>query len=430
MQVSVESVKGLEKKMTVELPAEQVQPVVDRHLQRIARSARLDGFRPGKAPMRVVRQHYGERARHEAYGELIQSSFQEAATREHLRPAAEPRIELRDSEGGALGYVATFEVMPQVMLADLAGAVVRRPNAQVEDADVDTMIENLRRQRTRWVEVVRPAREGDTVHISFKGTMNGEAFAGGSADNVPLTLGSGGMIPGFEAGLVGAAKDDSRTLTIEFPADYQATELAGKPAQFEVTVHRVAEPHLPELDPDFIRSFGVADGTEESLRKDVRGNMERELEQKLEGIVKERAMAVLMERNPVEVPGVLVADEARRLRDQARQDMARAGHSSSLELPISLFEEQARKRVALGLVVGEVLRAHDVRLDQDRLRRKIARFAESYEDPEEVVQWYYGNREALRPVENLVLEDQVVDWVLGRVNVEDEQSSFSALMGQ
>jgi trigger factor len=247
---------------------------------------------------------------------------------------------------------------------------------------------------------------------------------------VPLTLGSGGMIPGFEAGLVGAAKDESRTLTIEFPADYQATELAGKPAQFEVTVHRVAEPHLPELDPDFIRSFGVADGTEESLRKDVRGNMERELEQKLEGIVKERAMAVLMERNPVEVPGVLVADEARRLRDQARQDMARAGHSSSLELPISLFEEQARKRVALGLVVGEVLRAHDVRLDQDRLRRKIARFAESYEDPEEVVKWYYGNREALRPVENLVLEDQVVDWVLGRVNVEDEQSSFSALMGQ
>ena len=430
MQVSVESVKGLEKRMTVELPAAQVQSAVDLHLQRIARSARLDGFRPGKAPMRVVRQHFGERARRDAYGELIQSSFQEAATRENLRPAAEPQIELRDAEGGALGYVATFEVMPQVVLADLGGAVVRRPQARIEDADVDAMIENLRRQRVRWVEVERPARDGDTVHISFKGTMNGEPFAGGAADNVPLTLGSGGMIPGFEGGLVGAAKGEVRSLSVDFPADYRVTDLAGKPAQFEVTVHQVAEPLMPALDEDFIRSFGVPDGTEESLRKDVRANMERELEQKLEALVKERAMALLMERNPVDVPGVLVADEARRLRDQARQDMGRAGHSSAIELPVSLFEEQARKRVALGLVVGEVLRANEIRLDQDRLRRRIERFAESYEDPDEVVRWYYGNREALRPIENLVLEDQVVDWVLGRVTVEDEQTTFAALMGR
>ena len=427
MQVSVESVQGLERRMTVELPAEQVEQAVEKRIQRIARSVRLDGFRPGKAPLRVVRQRFGEQARREAYGELIQTSFEEAATQEKLRLVAEPKIELKDAEGGALGYVATFEVMPEVSLNDLSGAMVKRPTARVEEADVDTMIDSLRRQRTNWVEVDRPAQDGDTAQISFKGSIDGEVFPGGSADHVPLMLGSGSMIPGFEAGLVGAAKGEVRTLDLTFPADYRVASLAGKAAVFEVTVHRVNEPRLPELDAEFVKSFGVADGTVESLRADVRSNMDRELEQRLEAALKERAMNLLMERNPLDIPAGMVADEARRLQEQARGEMARAGHSSALELPLSLFEEQARRRVWLGLLVGEVIRSKGLKVDNDRVRRKIERLAESYEDPQDVVNWYYGNREALRPVENLVLEDQVADWVLSEVQVGDEPTTFAAM---
>lgn len=427
MHVSVESVQGLEKRMTVEVPVEQVEQAVEQRIQRIARSVRLDGFRPGKAPLRVVRQRFGDQARREAYGELIESSFQQAATRENLRVVAQPKIELKDAEGGALGYVATFEVMPEVTLSDLSGVVIRRPTAAVADSDVDAMIENLRRQRTNWVEVERPAREGDTLQISFKGTVDGEAFPGGAADHVPLTLGSGSMIPGFESGLVGAAKGEVRALEVRFPTDYRVADLAGRPAAFEVTVHRVSEPQLPELDAAFVRSFGVADGMAESLRADVRANMERELEQRLEAALKERVMNLLMERNPLDVPAALVTDEAQRLRDQAKGELTRAGHSSALELPLSLFEEQARRRVCLGLLVGEVIRSQAMKVDAERVRRKIERLAESYEQPDDVVSWYYGNREALRPVENLVLEDQVADWVVSRLQVEDEPTSFAAM---
>jgi trigger factor len=427
MHVSVESVQGLEKRMTVEVPAEQVEQAVERRVQRIARSVRLDGFRPGKAPLRVVRQRFGDQARREAYGELIESSFQQAATQENLRVVAQPRIELKDAEGGALGYVATFEVMPEIALGDLGGAVIKRPIASVEESDVDAMVDSLRRQRTTWAEVDRPARDGDTLQISFKGTVDGEAFPGGSADHVPLTLGSGSMVPGFESGLVGAAKDEVRSLAVTFPADYRAASLAGKAATFEVTVHRVNEPRLPDLDAAFVQSFGVADGTVESLRADVRANMARELEQRLEAALKERVMNLLLERNPLDIPAALVADEAQRLRDQAKGDLTRAGHSSALELPVSLFEEQARRRVWLGLLVGEVIRSQGLQVDGERVRRKIERLAESYEQPEDVVNWYYGNREALRPVENLVLEDQVADWVVSRVQVEDEPTTFAAM---
>jgi trigger factor len=427
MHVSVESVQGLEKRMTVEVPAEQVEQAVERRIQRIARSVRLDGFRPGKAPLRVVRQRFGDQARLEAYGELIESSFQQAATQENLRVIAQPRIELKDAEGGALGYVATFEVMPEIVLGDLGGAVIKRPVAAVEESDVDAMVDSLRRQRTTWVEVDRPARDGDTLQISFKGTVDGEAFPGGSADHVPLTLGSGSMVPGFESGLVGAAKDEVRSLAVSFPADYRVGSLAGKAATFEVTVHRVNEPRLPDMDEEFVRSFGVADGTVESLRADVRANMARELEQRLEAALKERAMNLLLERNPLDIPAALVADEAQRLRDQAKGDLTRAGHSSALELPVSLFEEQARRRVWLGLLVGEVIRSQGLQVDGERVRRKIQRLAESYEQPEDVVNWYYGNREALRPVENLVLEDQVADWVASRVQLEDETTTFAAM---
>jgi trigger factor len=427
MQVSLESVQGLERRMTVEVPAEQVEQAVEQRIQRIARSVRLDGFRPGKAPLRVVRQRFGDQARREAYGELIETSFQQAATQEKLRVVAQPRIELKDVEGGALGYVATFEVMPEVTLSDLSGAVIRRPTASVQESDVDVMIESLRRQRTSWVDVERAAREGDTVQMSFKGTVDGEAFPGGSADHVPLTLGSGSMIPGFESGLVGMSKGEVRTLDLSFPADYRVANLAGKPASFEVTVHRVNEPRLPDLDEAFVRSFGVADGTADSLRADVRANMERELEQRLEAALKERVMNLLMERNPVDVPAALVADEAQRLRDQAKGDLTRAGHSSALELPLSLFEEQARRRVWLGLLVGEVIRTQGLKVDGERVRRKIERLAESYEQPDDVVSWYYANHDALRPVENLVLEDQVADWVVTRLQVEDEPTTFAAM---
>ncbi|MFM1891484.1 MAG: trigger factor, partial [Pseudomonadota bacterium] len=263
MQVTVESGEGLEKRLSVELPAEQVSAAVDKKLQQLARSVRLDGFRPGKVPLRVIKQRFGQQVRQEVYGDIIQATFYEAAQQQDLRPAGEPKIELRDEAGeGGFGYTATFEVVPEVAVGDLSALSVKRPTAVVTDGDVDAMIEKLRAQRTTWNEVQRPAQDGDTVHIDFKGFIDGEAFEGGSAENVPLRLGSGAMIEGFEAGLVGASAGEARTLEVKFPDDYRATKLAGKAATFEVTVNSVAEPVLPAVDADFARAFGVEDGTE------------------------------------------------------------------------------------------------------------------------------------------------------------------------
>jgi trigger factor len=429
MQVSVESGEGLERRLLVDLPAERVNAEMDKKLRDLARHVRLDGFRPGKVPIRTIRQRFGEQVRQETYGNLIQETLYEAANQQQLMPAGEPKVELREAaEEGGLGYTAIFEVMPEIALADLSDASVMRPAADVGEEDVDAMIEKLRQQRTTWSDVDRGASDGDTVHMNFKGFIDGEAFEGGSAEDVPLVLGSGAMIEGFESGLLGAKPGDERTLEVTFPEDYRAQNLAGKDATFEVEVLRVSEPVLPEVDEDFVKAFGIEDGTVEALRADVAKNMAHELRQKIRGITKDRVMDLLIEKHPMDIPQAMVEQESERMKQQMLQDMQQRGQSVSMDLPASMFESQAKRRVHLGLMVAEIIKSQGIQVDADKVRETIEEAAESYEDPQEVIDYYMQDKNARAGVENVVLENQVVDWVLEQVQVTDEPKSFSELM--
>ena len=429
MQVSVESGEGLERRLLVDLPAERVSAEMDKKLKDLARHVRLDGFRPGKVPMRTIRQRFGEQVRQETYGNLIQETLYEAASQQKLMPAGEPQIELRDAaEEGGLGYTAVFEVIPEVKVADLSTQSLMRPVAEVAEADVDAMIEKLQSQRTVWNDVERGANDGDTVHMDFKGMIDGEVFEGGSAENVPLILGSGAMVEGFESGLLGAKPGDERTLDVTFPEDYRAENLAGKAATFEIKVLKVAEPQLPEVDEEFVKAFGVEDGTLEGLRADVEKNMRHELKQKLDGITKERVMDVLIAANPIDIPKAMINQEAERMKQQMVQDMQQRGQSSSFDLPASMFEDQAKRRVHLGLLISEIMSAQQLKADEEKVRTTIAEFAESYENPQEVVDYYLQDKSARASIENVVLENEVVDWVLGQVQVSEETKAFSEVM--
>ncbi len=424
MQVSVQSGEGLERRMTVELPADEINQEVEKRLQKIARTVRMDGFRPGKVPMKILRTRYGLQVQQEVFGELIQSSYTQAVDQEKLRPAGVPKIEplLDQSQDNArFAYTAVFDVLPEIEIVSLAEQSIKRPAAEVVDADVDEMIEHLRKQRTTWEEVERGAQEGDRVQISFKGTIDGEPFEGGEANDVPLVLGSGTMIEGFEAGLVDAAVGDKRSLELQFPEKYQVEKLAGKPVVFDVEVSKVAEPVLPELNEDLAKVFGVESGDIGQFRDDIRGNMERELKQRVASKLKNQAMEALLEAHKIEVPNSLVEEEIEVLRRQARQGMPAA---ANMELPRNLFEEQAKRRVALGLIVAAVVKRNGITVDPERVNSTIEEMAASYEDPQEVVKFYGSNPQQRSSVESLVLENQVVDWVLEQVQVEEEPTSF------
>ncbi len=428
MQVSIESGEGLERRMTVELPAEKVDGEVDRRLKELSRKVKLHGFRPGKVPLTVVRQRFAGNVRGEVFGEMVQSSFFEAVAQENLKPAGEPKIEAKRDGGQGYRYTAIFEVLPEIALAAMERLSIQRPSAEIKDADVAKMVDKLRRQRTTWNPVGRGAQAEDLVKISFKGSIDGEPFDGGEAEDVPLVIGSKRMIDGFEAGLIGAVVGDERTLDLQFPEDYRVEKLAGKPVRFEVSVSSVEEPVLPEVDEEFLRSLGITEGGVDALQKDVRQNMERELEQKTRALLKDRVMDALLEAHSIDVPKVMVDQESRRLQEQARNEVKASGGVGKFELPLELFAEQAKRRVALGLLISEVVKQNGIDVDPQRVRRTIEEFASSYEQPEDVVKWYYNDREQLAAVESVVLEDQVVDWVLQQAAVEEQPAEFDELM--
>ncbi len=428
MQVSVESSEGLERRMTVELPAEQVNEEVEKRLKNIARSAKVDGFRPGKVPLSVIRKRYLEQVLMEVHGELIQSSYFEALGQEKLQPAGDPVIEpVQKEPGEGFGYTAIFEVMPEIKLGDVSGQTIKRPVAEVTEEDVSQMIDKLRKQRTTWNDVERKSRNGDQLTINFKGMIDGEVFDGGSADNIPLVLGSNSMIEGFEAGLVDAETGEKRTLELTFPEEYNAENLKGKDAVFEVEVIKVAEPVVPELDEEFIKAFGMKDGTIETLHSEIRSNMERELEDKIGALVKERAMNALIAANEIAIPKAMVKQESQALKDQTKQNMEQHGQQSSMDLPLDLFEDQAKRRVSLGLIVAEVIKTNGIKLDEEKVKQKIETFAQTYEKPQEVIDYYASNQEQMALVQNIVLEEQVVEWVMGLAKVEDVESGFEEL---
>lgn len=424
MQVSVETTSGLERRMTVGIPADRIENEVNKRLQQTAKRARVDGFRPGKVPMSVIRKRFGASAHQEVIGEVIQSSFYEAVMQEKLNPAGAPSVEPKSMEAGKdFEYIATFEVYPEVALAGFEGISVERPESEVTDADVDTMLETLRKQNTRFEAVERAAENGDQVTIDFVGKIDGEAFQGGTANGTNLVLGSGRMIPGFEEGLVGAKAGDSLTLNVTFPEDYQNLDLAGKAAEFETTVQAVAAPALPELNDEFFAQFGVNEGGLEGFRAEVRKNMERELRQAIKTKVKGQVMDGLLKTNTVEVPKALISSEIDRLREQAVQQFGGANIQAS-QLPAELFEEQAKRRVSLGLIVAEVVKQNDIKPDNDRVRAMVEELASAYQEPEQVINWYYQNEQQLGEIQSVVLEEQVVDTVLQKAQVTDKKVAY------
>jgi trigger factor len=423
MQVSVETTSALERRMTVGVPAERIETEVNKRLQQTARRAKVPGFRPGKVPMSIIRQRYEDSARQEALGELIQATFYEAVVQEKLNPAGAPSVEPKVFEKGqALQYVATFEVFPEFQVAGFETIAVERLQAEVGDADVDNMLEILRKQNTRFEVVEREAQNGDQLNIDFVGKVDGEAFAGGSAKGTLLVLGSGRMIPGFEDGLVGAKAGEERVLNVTFPEDYQNLDLAGKAAEFAVTVNAVAEAKLPELSEEFFALFGVKEGGVEGFRAEVRKNMERELRQAVKSKVKNQVMEGLLASNPIEAPKALLGNEVNRLRVQAVQQFG--GNIKPEQLPAELFEEQAKRRVLLGLIVAEVVKQFEIKPDEARVRTMIEEMASAYQEPEQVVAWYYKNPQQLDEVRSVVLEEQVVDTVLQKAIVTDKQVSY------
>ena len=424
MQVSVESTSALERRMTVGVPVERIETEVNKRLQQTARRAKVPGFRPGKVPMSVIRQRYEDAARQEALGDLIQATFYEAVVEQKLNPAGAPAVEPKSFEKGKdLEYVATFEVFPEFEVSGFDSIAIERLQADVADSDVDNMLDILRKQNTSFETVERAAESDDQLNIDFVGKIDGEAFQGGTANGTNLVLGSGRMIPGFEEGLVGAKAGDSLTLNVTFPEDYQNLDLAGKAAEFETTVQAVAAPALPELNDEFFAQFGVNEGGLEGFRAEVRKNMERELRQAIKTKVKAQVMDGLLKTNTVEVPKALISNEIDRLREQAVQQFGGANIQAS-QLPAELFEEQAKRRVSLGLIVAEVVKQNDIKPDNDRVRAMVEELASAYQEPEQVVNWYYQNEQQLGEIQSVVLEEQVVDTVLQKAQVTDKKVAY------
>lgn len=429
MQVSVETTAGLERRMTVQVPEERIAAEVDNRLRQLARTTSIKGFRPGKVPFKMVKQRYGDQVRQEVLGDVIQSTYFEAVSQEKLRPAGYPSFEPKSLEQGkGVEYVATFEVMPEIQLATFAGVTVEKPVAQVTDADVDAMLETLRKQNAVWQAVERGAADGDRVTIDFRGTIDGADFPGNKGENVPVTLGGKRMIAGFEEGLVGAEVGEERTLDLQFPENYGYKDVAGKPVQFKISVKKVEAPELPALDDAFAAKFGVEGGIT-ALRNEVRSNMERELEQRLGNLVKQQVMDKLLEINDITIPQALVQQESQALAQQMRENMQLPADKSGSISP-AMFEEQAKKRVTLGLLLAELVQRHNLKVDADTLRRKVEQIAAGYEQPEEVVKWFYADQRRLAEVESLALEDRVVEWVLGQVQVTEKQQGFNELMNR
>ncbi len=423
MQVSVENTSALERRMTIAVPAERVENEVNKRLQQTAKRAKIAGFRPGKVPMNVIRQRFEADARQEAFGDLVQASFYEAIVEQKLNPAGAPAVEPKSFEKGKdLEFVAIFEVFPEFTVGGLESISVERLSAEVADADLDNMLEVLRKQNTRFEAVERAAQNDDQVNIDFVGKVDGEVFAGGSAKGTQLVLGSGRMIPGFEEGLVGAKAGEERVVNVTFPEDYQNLDLAGKAAEFTITVNSVAAPVLPELNEEFFAQFGIKESGIDGFRAEVRKNMERELRQAIKSKVKNQVMDGLLAANPIEVPKALLDNEVNRLRVQAVQQFG--GNIKPDQLPAELFEEQAKRRVVLGLIVAEVVKQFELKPDEARVRELIQEMASAYQEPEQVVSWYYKNDQQLNEVRSVVLEEQVVDTVLQKASVTDKAVSY------
>lgn len=427
MQVSVETTTGLERRLTIAVPAEEVDAKVNKKLSEVAKTATIKGFRKGKVPFRVVNRQFGSAARQEVAGDVINSSYAKALEQADVHPAGHPAIEINTLEAGQdLEYVATIEVYPEIELSDFSSYELTRISAEIKEADIDNAIGKLREQRATFREVDRAAADGDQVTIDFLGTRDGEEFQGGKGSGVKLVLGSGSMIPGFEEGIAGMHKGDNKVLSLVFPEEYQDEELRSAAVEFSVTLHGVEEKELPNVDREFMKHFG--NDSMDQFRDDVKKNMERELKRAIRGKLKASVMGKLVESHKVATPRVMIAAEIETLRKQMMRQfdgIQKTKHSdlSSL-LPDDLFREKAEKRVVLGLIIGEIIKLNELKADPDRVREAINDEAAAYEKPEDVVNYYYGNQQMLAGIESIVLEDTVVDLILQKAKTLDRIVSF------
>jgi trigger factor len=431
MQVSLETTSGLERRLTVGVPAEQVENEVENRLKQAARNVSIKGFRKGKVPMSVVKQRFGAGIRQEVVGDVISRSFYAAVQKENVKPAGQPSIQPKQLAAGKdLEYIATFEVYPSVALSDLSSFELTNFKAEVTEADVDNMIEVLRKHQATWSVVERAAADGDQVNINFIGTKDGVEFAGGKADNHNLVLGSKSMIPGFEEGIVGLKTGEQKVISVTFPEDYQAEELKGAAAQFAITVNSVSEAQLPELKKEFFQKFGVEKGGEKQFRKEVKANMDRELANALKAKVKTQVMDALLASHTTDVPKALVANEIQVLRNQMLQRFGGQQQNFDVKtlLPDTMFQDEASRRVTLGLIVGEIVKSAKLKPDAKRVKAMIEEIASTYQEPKEVVEYYSSNQELMAGVESAVLEDQVVDHILSQAKVSEVETNYDEII--
>ena len=434
MQVSVETTTGLERRLTITVPAVSIDTAVKSRLQQLAKTQRINGFRPGKVPVNVIQKRYGQAVRQEIAGEAMQRGFYQAITQEKITPAGAPNFELKtDVMGKDLEFVASFEVYPEVEVKDLNKIKVDKAVVEITDKDLDNMMETLRKQHAGWKEVKRKSKKDDKLTMNFVGTIDGVEFDGGKAENFVLEMGKDRMIPGFEKPLVGAKAGDEVIVDVTFPEDYHAEKLKGKAAQFTVNVTKVEALDLPKVDADFAKLFGIEDGSIESLNNEVRKNMQRELDQTLKAAVKEQVINGLLANNTIDLPKALVDQEVNALREQAKQRFAQqqGGKVENLpELPADLFTENARKRVTIGLLLGEVIKTNELKVDNAKVEALIETAASAYEDPQEVVEYYKSNKELMQQMQNVAMEEQAVELLLAQAKVKEVKKAFDEIMNK
>ena len=429
MQVTVETLEGLERRLNITVPAANIEDAVTAELRNIAKNRRFDGFRKGKVPMKMVAKMYGKAVRQDVMGEVMQRHFIEAIVKEKINPAGAPTFApVENNEGADLVFNATFEVYPEVELKGLENITVEKPAVEVKEADVEEMIETLRKQQATWTEVDTAADASSRATIDFVGSIDGEEFEGGKAENFPLEMGAGRMIPGFEDGIVGKKAGMEFEIDVNFPEDYHAENLKGKLAKFSIKLNKVEARELPELNEEFVSKFGAADGVE-GLKAEVRKNMERELKQAVKNRIKEQAIDGLVNENNIDVPSALIDQEIGVLRQQAAQRFG-GNTEAADQLPRELFEEQAKRRVVVGLLLGEVIKTEELEADDEKVKAIIEEMATAYEDPTEVIAYYEQNEQMMNNMRNVALEEQAVDAIIAKAQVSDKEVSFSELMNQ
>jgi trigger factor len=430
MQVSIENLEGLARKMTVQIPSERVSEAVEKKLKDLSKTVRIDGFRPGKVPLKVVQQKYGGHVRQEVIGDVIESSYQEALIQEKVRPAGMPSIDsISSEEKEDMSYTATFEVFPEVEELELASIEVEKPLVEITEKDFDAMLQKLREQRKGWKETKSAAKKGYQVMVDFEGRIDGELFEGGAGKDMPVEIGAGQMLPEFESGLEGIKESEQKTVEVNFPEDYHGADVAGKTAEFTLKATRVSKPELPEIDEEFAKGFGVQDGDLEKMRADIRANMEKEKNDRLKASLKNRVMSGLLEHNAIIAPSAMVAEEVKSLRVQAAQRMGQDPESiDEASFPNELFNEEATRRVQLGLLISEVIKKEKIELNQELVESAIEEMAIAYEQPDQVRDYYRQNQQARSGIEGMVLEDQVVAHILDMAKVTEQEVSFDDLM--